>query len=250
MYIIYIMIFIYLCKCLSYLENTQEIYIYALFIYSLLLMEKKLIALDLYDTCFEIKAKSVSYDRLFSALHVFDKNKKRAFKQAVMMSQQSIGDILSQEFPDFDFSLFLTKYNDLLQQEMDSVQLFPETQSTLASLRERWYKLAAVSNLAQSYIQPLELLLPHTFDYEVLSCNVGYIKPNPKIFECLQNISWYTADEIVMVGDSIWSDVQWAQRAGISAIHIERNKNNLKKKPESLQISSLSELLDIFPRIS
>lgn len=210
---------------------------------------KKLIAFDLYDTCLEftVPQETLSYKKLFSDLGVL--NKRKELKYALLTSCRSVEDILSDIIPGIQVANFMDDYTATLHHEIMSVQLFPETQSTLSLLRNRWYKIAAVSNLSQPYIEPFQRLLSHTFDYELFSSDIGFIKPDPKIFECLQNISWYNADEIVMVGDSLSSDIQWAKNANITPIHIERNENNLKKKPECMQITSLAELLDIFQSI-
>ncbi len=208
--------------------------------------DKKLIAFDLYDTCFsfDTSKESTSDAEFFSGLGI--SHIQHELRKILMTSHRSIEDVLSNLLPKYDMHVQLEQYYRDVSKKISSVQLFPETESTLMALHQRWYKIAAVSNLSQSYIEPLRVLLPHIFDYEVLSCDVGITKPDPRIFDCLKNISWYGSDGIVMVGDSIFSDVQWAKNAGITPIHIQRNLTSAKKPVEYIQISSLSELLDIF----
>ena len=54
----------------------------------------------------------------------------------------------------------------------------------ILDLKEKWYKLAIISNLSKEYEEPLRNLIPEwLIDYESLSFKVWEIKPNSKIFE-------------------------------------------------------------------
>ncbi len=251
--------------------------------------EKKLIAFDLYDTCFSIENANMAYRQLFFDLWVSDK--KRELRKILLTSNKSIEEILSDifnhqknewnevllddwiipttweilntnemkwlknskavvwkfssQFPQWTIRLQLNDFYKNLRNEIDSVSLFPEVTSVLSELKNRGYKIAAISNLAQPYIEPLNILLPHVFHYEVLSCEVWLIKPDKKIFDCLKNISWYHEDQILMVGDSFSSDVQWAKGAGIAPVHLNRNSEWIKYCDAYISISTLQQLLEI-----
>ncbi|MCX6824226.1 MAG: HAD family hydrolase [candidate division SR1 bacterium] len=207
--------------------------------------EKKLIAFDLYDTCFEftLPGANLSYKKLFTDLGVL--NKRHELKKILITSCRNIEDILSDICPDTKFQKHLENYYDNIKSEIDSVQLFPETVSVLSELKNRGHKIAAISNISQPYIKSLNILLPNTFNYEVLSCNVGVSKPDKRIFDCLKNISGYQADEMIMVGDNLYSDIQGAKNANIDPIHIDRFSQGIKKYKEYTSISNLEQLLDI-----
>lgn len=204
---------------------------------------KKLIAFDLFDTCFALQQDNLSYKQLFTDLGVLDR--KKELKNILLTSRRSIEDILSDFIPDAKIHYFLDKYNDNLYNEIQSAQLFPETVEVLSILKEKWYKIAAVSNIGQPYTQVLEKLLPHTFHYEILSCNVGVSKPDKKIFDYLKNISWYTSDEMVMVGDHMISDIQWAKNAGIDPVRIDRSSQWILYHENYISISTLEQLFQI-----
>ncbi len=204
---------------------------------------KKVIAFDLYDTCFEftLPQANIAYTQLFSSLGLTKQNHR--LRKILLTSSKDIEDILLEKFPDLDIHTHLDAYHHDLRDEILSVQLFPETLSVLSALKYRGYRLAAVSNLAQPYVQPLHSLLPHIFDYEILSCNVGFTKPDIKIFDCLKSISWYGSDAILMVGDSLASDIQWAKNASIDAVRIDRSSSWIIYHKDYISLSTLDQLL-------
>jgi hypothetical protein len=90
--------------------------------------EKKLIAFDLYDTCFAftIPQENLSYKKLFSDLGVSEK--RHELKEALLNSHKSIEDILHNICPDVQIAhKHMNKYYANLSNEIGSVQLFPET---------------------------------------------------------------------------------------------------------------------------
>ncbi len=207
------------------------------------MQEKKLIAFDLFDTCFDLPQANISYRKLFSALGILER--RRELKKILLTSRKSMEEILSEFLPHQDIQSHLATYNENIRNEVDSVCLYPETLSVLSDLKNKWYELAAVSNLAVPYIQSLDRLLPHTFHYEILSSEVGVCKPDVKIFDCLKNISWYHSDEILMVGDDLTSDVQWAKNEGIDPVRIDRKSLWITYHKDHISISSLEQLLEI-----
>lgn len=205
--------------------------------------DKKLIAFDLYDTCFALQEPNISYKKLFSDLGITER--RRELKDILLTSHRSIEDILSDMLPDQKISTYLDVYYDMFCHEIWSTKVFPETLSVLSTLKARWYTLAAVSNIAQPYVQTLENLLPTLFHYKVLSCDVGIAKPDEKIFNHLKNISWFHSDEILMVGDSLYSDVQWAKNAHIDPVRIDRSSSWIRYHTDYISISTLTQLLQL-----
>jgi HAD superfamily hydrolase (TIGR01549 family) len=207
--------------------------------------DKKLIAFDLYDTCLEftIPSEQLSYKQLFYDLGL--QRHRKDIKNILLISQKNIEDIVTDFCPEAKTHTAMERYQENYQNEIESIQLFPETKDILSALKDRWYKIAVVSNISIPYTKALYRLLPHTFNYEILSCNVGVSKPDKKIFDCLKNISWYHPDEMVMVGDSIPSDIKWAMNAGIDPIHIDRTSRWIQHHDWYISISSLDQLLEI-----
>jgi HAD superfamily hydrolase (TIGR01549 family) len=130
--------------------------------------------------------------------------------------------------------------------QLSSLSVYEDFLPTVNILKQLWYETAVVSNLTKPYSYPLKHLIPqNTFDYKVLSYVVGMQKPNRQIFDYLKNISWYRSDEIIMVGDSFSSDVQWAKNADIDSVHIDRTSEWIVYHDEYISISTLKQLLEI-----
>ena len=205
--------------------------------------EKKLIAFDLFDTCLELQQPNISYKQLFSDLWIYDR--KPELKEILLTSHRSMEDILADFVPDAKIHYFVDIYNKNLHNEIHSAQLFPETEFVLSALKNRWYMIAAISNIGKPYTQVLYNLLPDVFNYEVLSCDIGAKKPDKKIFDVLKRVSWYSSDEMLMVWDHMISDVQWAKNAGIDPIHIDRLSSWIIYHKDYISISALNQLLEI-----
>jgi HAD superfamily hydrolase (TIGR01549 family) len=130
--------------------------------------------------------------------------------------------------------------------QLSSLCVYEDFLPTIEVLKQLWYQTAVVSNLSKPYSYPLIHLVPkNTFTYKLLSYEIGMQKPDKQIFDHLKKISWYESDEIVMVGDSFSSDVQWAKNVGIDSVHIDRSSLWIIYHDGYVSISSLKQLLEI-----
>ncbi len=125
-------------------------------------------------------------------------------------------------------------------------KLYPETKTVLSETRKK-FKTVLISNCENFGIQSLvnsgEFKLEKYFDEVMLSCSVGLLKPNPKIFFVPLKKLKLKPEEAVMVGDSYRTDMKGAKRAGLKTILIDRKRKFKEKKiPVDAVISSLKEL--------
>ena len=100
--------------------------------------------------------------------------------------------------------------------------LFPDVLDTLRWLRDRGYRLGAVTNRGYSgprfHEEMRELGLADLFQVTVISCDIGYMKPHPRIFQyTLENMD-VEAEETVMVGDNLRADVEGAKTLGMLTV--------------------------------
>lgn len=110
-----------------------------------------------------------------------------------------------------------------LEADLRGIQLYPEVLEVLATLRERRIPMAVVSNLSSRYCDPFHSLgLNRFFDVVTFSCEVGFAKPNRKIFEHACNKLGVHLKQATMIGDSLAQDVQGAEAAGLQAILVDR----------------------------
>jgi putative hydrolase of the HAD superfamily len=123
--------------------------------------------------------------------------------------------------------------------------VFPEVEEVLKTLQGR-YQLALLTNgaadmqrtkIAGSHLEPF-------FKIIVVSGEVGIGKPDPQIFRLALAPLAAQPAEAVMVGDSLFRDIQGAQQTGIKAIWINRCGRNVSEAaiaPDA-QITSLTQL--------
>lgn len=124
---------------------------------------------------------------------------------------------------------------------------YPDTHSTLAALLDRGYRLGIIANQNSGTRERLEKWeLLKFFDVVVASSDVGYSKPDIKIFEKAFELADCTADDSLMVGDRLDNDMIPAKALGMKTVWL---KQGLAKYQENdiadYQIYSLNEILSI-----
>jgi putative hydrolase of the HAD superfamily len=116
-------------------------------------------------------------------------------------------------------------------------RLFDDSIEMLDTLRERGYRLACVTNRPfdgpQFHAELEELGLVGYFDVLSVSCDVGYMKPHPKIFRHALDELGVTGEESVMVGDSLRADVAGGQALGM--VGVWRKHDAIKEQVEGVQ---------------
>ncbi len=138
-----------------------------------------------------------------------------------------------------DFKQLYFEYNYLLEEELNSIELYEETIEVLESLKEN-YQLYLISNLASPYKKAVQKLnLAVYFDGIVFSCEEGKLKPEKNIFEIVEFKSEKKENEILMVGDSFKSDIQGAKNMNWNYLKINR-KGKIK---ETFEIINLREII-------
>lgn len=125
--------------------------------------------------------------------------------------------------------------------------LYDDVTGTLKELARRGLRLGLISNSHR----PLESFLEH-FDLQELivaavsSSEHGYLKPHPSIFEAALNLVGVRARDSVMVGDSLWHDIEGARSVGMRGILVHRSSSPAAEVPPDVQvIRDLSELLAV-----
>lgn len=129
----------------------------------------------------------------------------------------------------------------------ESADLIPNAKETLLDLKKQGKNLYSASNgVYDTQIQRLKNAGIHDlFDGMFISEKVGYEKPALSFFEfCFNNIPAFEKEKIIMVGDSISSDIQGAINAGIDSCLFSRSENPTPSSA-TYTIRDISELLHI-----
>ena len=121
--------------------------------------------------------------------------------------------------------------------------LVPEALETLQSLQAKGYRLFAASNsfghLQRSRLQHAGLL--PFFEDTYISMDIGYDKPDVRFYQEALRRCGLQPHEVLMVGDSMTTDIIGAQAAGINTCFFDRRGENTGSH---LAITHLSELLE------
>jgi putative hydrolase of the HAD superfamily len=120
--------------------------------------------------------------------------------------------------------------------------LFDDVIPMLDALGARGTRLGILSNFSPNCEDVLRQVgIHHYFSFFVVSAIAGVEKPEPRIFDLAVRAADRPRAEIVYVGDSIFHDVEGAQRAGIAAILVDRQ--NRHRDFPGARVRDLRELL-------
>ncbi|MBS3123922.1 HAD family hydrolase [Candidatus Woesearchaeota archaeon] len=124
---------------------------------------------------------------------------------------------------------------------------YPETEAILKELKES-HALALISNTDCISIERVmeKFSLKQIFDKIFLSYKLGLIKSEPEFLKTALEELKLEKEDVLVVGDSLQSDIYPAKKMGIKAILVDR-KN---KRDYELKITSLNELPELIKRLN
>jgi putative hydrolase of the HAD superfamily len=118
-------------------------------------------------------------------------------------------------------------------------RVFDDVLPALDALASRDVKLGVISNWDERLRGLLERLkLDRYFETITVSCEVGFSKPSPVIFEHASTKLGLSPGAILHIGDSPEMDLEGARAAGFHALRIRRSGS----KPADDHLHSLAEL--------
>lgn len=105
--------------------------------------------------------------------------------------------------------------------------LFPGVNEYLTALRQAGRHVYILSNAQASYTLPeiKHYHLDELVDDYIMSSDRGVMKPDPAFFDMLIEKHHMNRERTVMLGDSEWSDVGGAARAGIKSVWLHGNNS-------------------------
>jgi len=135
-------------------------------------------------------------------------------------------------------------FNELYERfaEPDAWHVFDDALETLDTLASAGVRLAVISNW-DDRLRPLlqRLRLEDYFETISVSCEVGFAKPSPVIFQHTAAKLGVAPELILHVGDSAELDAVAAKAAGFEAVHLRREMSRLSGG----EIGVLTELIDL-----
>ncbi len=137
-----------------------------------------------------------------------------------------------------------------------SMRPFPDTAAALAAVKQRGYKLAAVSNTEQSGDDQLDDALIRAgirddFDVVLTSTSVGERKPAPGMYLRALELLGCAASEAIMVGDDARVDLVGGAALGMPTVLVVRpgSKGPVDDVPATFTVRSLAALPEILDQL-
>ena len=130
----------------------------------------------------------------------------------------------------------------------DTIVFFDGAMEVLQSLRGRVIQCAVTNGT--KFVQERKLArsgMDRIFDHVFISEDVGYEKPDIRYFESVFSaIGDYPREEIMIVGDSLTSDMRGGVNAGIVTCWFNpKGKKNTSQLPVDHEISDLPQVLTL-----
>lgn len=118
---------------------------------------------------------------------------------------------------------------------------FPDAIDTLNALKDKNIKIILISNAPPNNIEPLieRFELGEYFDDQFISYQHGELKTGKLLDIALKKLKLKKSD-VVMVGDSMETDIKGAEKAGVKAVLIDRKD----RRDYENKITTLAELLE------
>ena len=109
--------------------------------------------------------------------------------------------------------------------------LVPGAKETLERLHNKGYRLFAASNsfghLQRSRLERAGVL--HLFEDTYISIDIGYDKPDVRFYEEALRRCGLQANEVLMIGDSMTTDIIGARAAGLDALYFDRASMSIEE---------------------
>jgi len=127
--------------------------------------------------------------------------------------------------------------------------LLDGVEETLQKIKEKNIKLGIMTNgTSESQRRKLKRFdIEKYFNYIFIEGEVGYGKPDIKIFEYMLQTTGIECNKIIMVGDNLIWDIEPPQKLGIYTIWINTKKAQLENyniKPDKI-IKKISDIIDL-----
>lgn len=138
------------------------------------------------------------------------------------------------------------KLRDIWMESVVNSKLKPDVCELLDEMRQAGLKLTLVSNTSPvSYLIIDRLELRERFDAVVFSCDTGYLKPDPRIFQTALRLTSAEPKETVIVGDKIRTDILGGKILGFKSILIESRARTITENNQNYVDAIVPKVADI-----
>jgi HAD superfamily hydrolase (TIGR01549 family) len=182
-----------------------------------------------------------------------DPDYMKLFSRDFMIKPGDLNELLMNhmacEFPKKkDDTVLISELMNYLRALSEGLMAYDDTFSCLERLKSLGYKIGMISNAIPHSTNALieKFNYEKYFDSCTYSYEVGYVKPDNKIFNCaLNDLKCISYDCAVMVGDTPHDDYFCAKKLGMEAILIDR-----RNKHSSSNMNIITTLDDLTSAIA
>ena len=123
---------------------------------------------------------------------------------------------------------------DYLREALDRQEAVPQTAALIRDLKRAGYRLYVLSNMSREFIDFLRRTeIYGCFDGEVVSCEEGVVKPEPRIYEILLDRFGLDPAETLFIDDRR-SNLEAAAAFGIATFHFREPESSCTQLREML----------------
>lgn len=220
----------------------------------------KAVLIDIDDTIFDFeKCSKNAFKNTLKKLDLSYKEKDFLYFDEVndiLWNKQKLGKInINEVF--IERSIMMSKYfkldvekeifNDLFVEFLyDEIEMVDEIEDLLSYLSNKYQIYAASNGIYDMQINRLKKSnLDKYFKDIFVSDKMSYEKPDKRFFEKIINITKYSNNNLIMIGDSIKSDIIGAKNSGIKSIYFNKGNKKISDKDFTYQVKKLSEIKKI-----
>lgn len=220
----------------------------------------KAVLIDIDDTIFDFE--KCSKNSFLKTLEKFNlKFKEEDFSyfnkvNDILWTKQKLGEInIKEVFIKRDylmgkyFNLDVEKglFNDLFVKFLyDEIEMVDGIEDLLLYLSDK-YKIFTASNgiyeMQENRLKKSNL--DKYFDNIFVSDKIGFEKPDKKFFQKIMDLTKFSNDDLIMIGDSIKSDIIGAKNSKIKSIYFNKEDKKISDKNFTYQVKNLSEIKKI-----
>lgn len=220
----------------------------------------KAVLIDIDDTIFDFE--KCSKNSFLKTLEKFNiKFKEEDFSyfnrvNDILWTKQKLGEInIKEVFIKRDylmgkyFNIDIEKglFNDLFVKFLyDEIEMVDGIEDLLLYLSDKYKIFTASNGVYDMQVNRIKKSnLSKYFTAIFVSDKIGYEKPDKRFFQKIMDITKYSNDDLIMIGDSMKSDIIGAKNSKIKSIYFNKENKKISDKNFTYQVKNLSEIKKI-----
>ena len=220
----------------------------------------KAVLIDIDDTIFDFeKCSKNAFKKTLKKLDLSYEEKDFSYFNKVndiLWTKQKLGEINIEEVFEHR-SIMMSKYfeldiekeifNDLFVEFLyDEVEMVDGIEDLLSYLWDKYQIYAASNGVYEMQVNRIKKSnLSKYFKDIFVSDKISYEKPDEKFFKKVMNITKFSNDDLIIIGDSIKSDIIGAKNSNIKSIYFNKENKKISDKNFTYQVEFLSEIKKI-----